>query len=70
MNRRNPSRIFPATVLGLTLVSCSGSPSGSAVLTADMPLHLERHLDAATIVGSEVPADVPTVMEWHFDEPQ
>ncbi|MCH7857994.1 MAG: hypothetical protein IIB37_14685 [Gemmatimonadetes bacterium] len=67
---RAPSRIFPATVLGLTLVSCSGSPSGSAVLTADMPLHLERHLDAATIVGSEVPADVPTVMEWHFDEPQ
>ena len=65
-----PSRIFPATVLGLTLVSCSGSPSGSAVLTADMPLHLEEHLDVATIVGSEVPADLPTVMEWHFDEPQ
>ena len=35
-----------------------------------MPLHLEQHLDAATIVGSEVPADAPTVMEWHFDEPQ
>ncbi|MCH7857645.1 MAG: sulfatase-like hydrolase/transferase, partial [Gemmatimonadetes bacterium] len=63
-------RIFPATVLGLTLVACSGSPSGSTVLTADMPLHLEQHLDAATIVGSEVPADAPTVMEWHFDEPQ
>ncbi|MCH7533615.1 MAG: sulfatase [Gemmatimonadetes bacterium] len=70
MNRRNPSRIFPATVLGLTLVSCSGSPSGSTVLTADMPLHLEQHLEVATIVGSEVPADVPTVLEWRFDEPQ
>ena len=70
MNRRNPSRIFPATVLGLTLVSCSGSPSGSTVLTADMPLHLEQRLDVATIVGSEVPADAPTVMEWQFDEPQ
>ena len=70
MNRRNPSRIFPATVLGLTLVSCSGSPSGSTVLTADMPLHLEQRLDVATIVGSEVPANAPTVMEWHFDEPQ
>ena len=67
---RAPSRIFPATVLSLTLVSCSGSPSGSTVLTADMPLHLEQHLDAATIVGSEVPVDAPTVMEWHFDEPQ
>ena len=48
-----PSRIFPAAVLGLTLVSCSGSSSGSTVLTADMPLHLEEHLDVATIVGSE-----------------
>ena len=67
---RAASRILPATVLSLALVSCSGSPSGSAVLTADMPLHLEQHLDAATIVGSEVPVDAPTVMEWHFDEPQ
>ena len=67
---RAASRIFPATVLGLTLVSCSGSPSGSTVLTADMPLHLEEHLDVATVVGSEVPADVPAVMEWLFDEPQ
>ena len=67
---RAASRIFPATVLSLALASCSGSPSGSTVLTADMPLHLEEHLDVATIVGSEVPADAPTVMEWHFDEPQ
>jgi len=70
MNRRNPSRIFPATVLSLALVSCSGSPSGSTVLTADMPLHLEQHLDAATIVGSELSEDAPAVLEWHFDEPQ
>ena len=67
---RAPSRIFPATVLGLTLLSCSGSPSGSTVLTADMPLHLEEHLDVATIVGSEVPADLPQPVEWRFDEPQ
>ena len=38
---RAPSRIFPATVLILALASCSGPPSGSTVLTADMPLHLE-----------------------------
>ncbi len=67
---RAATPIVPATVLSLALVSCSGSPSGSTVLTADMPLHLEEHLDVATIVGSEVPADVPTVLEWHFDEPQ
>ncbi|MCH7891866.1 MAG: hypothetical protein IH921_10235 [Gemmatimonadetes bacterium] len=64
------TRIFPATLLSLALASCSGPPSGSTVLTADMPLHLEQHLDVATIVGSEVPADAPTTMEWHFDEPQ
>ena len=51
-------------------MSCSGSPSGSTVLTADMPLHLEEHLDDATIVGSEVPAEVLAPVEWHFDEPQ
>ena len=67
---RAPSRIFPATLLSLALAGCSGSSSGSTVLTADMPLHLEEHLDVATIVGSEVPADAPTVMEWHFDEAQ
>ena len=67
---RAASRIVPATVLGLALVSCSGSPSGSTVLTADMPLHLEQHLDAATIVGSEVPADILAPVEWRFDEPQ
>ena len=70
MNRRNPSRIFPATVLSLALVSCSGSPFGSTVLTADMPLHLEDHLDAAMVVGSEVPDDIPEPVEWLFDEPQ
>ena len=67
---RTASRIFPATVLSMTLVSCSGSSSGSTVLTADMPLHLEDHLEAATIFGSDVPADVPAAVEWRFDEPQ
>ena len=63
--------ILPATLLSLTLVSCSGSPSGSTVLTADMPLHLEEHLDAATIVGSEVSEDAldPSIV-WDFSEPQ
>ena len=67
---RVASLIFPATVLSLALASCSGSPSGSMVLTADVPLHLEDHLDAATIEGSEIPTDVPEALEWGFDEPQ
>ncbi len=64
------SRIRPATLLTLPLISCSGSPSDSLVLTADMPLHLEEHVDAATIVGSEVPSEVRQPIEWRFDEPQ
>jgi len=67
---RAPTRIFPAAVLSLTLASCSGSPSGSTVLTADMPLHIEEHLDVATIVGSDLATGAPGVMEWLFDEPQ
>jgi arylsulfatase len=43
---------------------------GPAPLTVDMPLHLEEHLDAATIEGSEVPADLVESVEWRFDEPQ
>ena len=41
--------VLPAMLLSLTLVSCSGAPAGSTVLTADMPLHLEEHLDDATL---------------------
>jgi arylsulfatase A-like enzyme len=35
-----------------------------------VPLHLEEHLDAAVVVGSEVPVEVPAALEWRFDEPQ
>ncbi len=64
------SRTLPVALLTLPLVSCSGSASDSPVLTAEMPLHLEDHLDAATIEGSEVPEDVPQPVVWSFDEPQ
>ncbi|MEE9184600.1 MAG: hypothetical protein V3U39_09015, partial [Acidimicrobiia bacterium] len=67
---RAVSRTLAVTLLTLPLVSCSGSPSDSPVLTADMPLHLEEHLETATIEGSEVPAAVPQPIEWRFDEPQ
>ncbi|MEE8146683.1 MAG: sulfatase [Longimicrobiales bacterium] len=53
----------------LPSVLCLGC-GGPAPLTVDMPLHLEDHLDAAIIVGSEVPEDVPSAVEWRFDEPQ
>jgi len=54
-------------LLALTLVGCQ---SGPAPLTAEVPLHLEDHLDTAVVTGSEVPSDVPEAVEWRFDEPQ
>jgi hypothetical protein len=63
-------RILPVIMWTFPLLSCSGSTSDSPVLTADMPLHLEDQLDAATIEGSEIPAEVPEAVEWRFDEPQ
>ncbi|MGH7475316.1 MAG: sulfatase family protein [Longimicrobiales bacterium] len=39
-------------------------------MNAELPLHLESHLDAARVSGSELPADPPQSIEWRFDEPQ
>ncbi len=65
----NGHRTSLSTILLLLSVWCLGC-GGPAPLTVDMPLHLEEHLDAATIVGSEVPNDIPEPVEWRFDEPQ
>ena len=54
----------------LLTAGCADPASDSVVLTADLPLHLEDHLDAATIEGSEVPAELRQAVEWRFDEPQ
>jgi arylsulfatase A-like enzyme len=43
---------------------------GPSAITVDMPLHLEDHLDAATITGSELPGNPPETVEWRFDQPQ
>ena len=59
---RAPCRAFLCIPLLIGLIftwGCAPGDAGSPVLTAEMPLHLEEHLDAASIVGSEVPADVP-----------
>ncbi len=53
----------------LALVLCLGC-GGPAPLTVDTPLHLEERLDAATIVGSEVPEDLAQPVVWNFDEPE
>ena len=66
---QNGHRVSLATNVLLLSVLCLGC-GGPAPLTVDMPLHLEEHLDAATIVGSEVPEDIPEPVEWRFDQPQ
>jgi arylsulfatase A-like enzyme len=46
-------------------------PEGTdAVLTADVPLHLEDQLEVAMIEGSKVPDDFQQPVEWNFEEPQ
>ncbi len=51
-------QIFRWPALLLPSVLCLGC-SAPAPLTADLPLHLEDHFDAATVVGSELPAKTP-----------
>ncbi len=62
--------MFLTLVIMLMAFSCSGPKSDQTLLKAELPLHLEEHLDAAQIEGSEVPADIPEPVEWRFDEPQ
>ena len=69
MTQRRSLFVAVACLIALFCTACS-DPSDSVVLTADLPLHLEDHLDVATIEGSEVPADLPEPVEWRFDEPQ
>ena len=50
-------------VTPFTTVAAQDSLQHLPLLTAEVPLHLEEHLDAARIVGSEVPEDLPRVVE-------
>ncbi len=61
--------IFLTLVIMLVAFSCSGPESDQTLLTAKLPLHLEEHIEAAMIEGSEVPEDLPAPVEWRFDEP-
>jgi arylsulfatase A-like enzyme len=62
--------MFFTLVIMLMGLRCTGPDSDQPLLTAKFPLHLEEHLDAAKIIGSEVPEDLPAPVEWHFDKPQ
>lgn len=62
--------VVAALLVALLSPGCPDRESAPAVLTADLPLHLEDHLNAATVQGSEVPKDRPKAVEWRFDQPQ
>ncbi len=72
--RREPRTLCRSIVLVacLSVLSpgCANPGLDASVLTADLPLHLEDHLDKATIHGSAVPDNIPERIEWRFDEPQ
>jgi len=75
MVRYAPGRytMFRWTTLLLAVVlapSGAGGDSGQPLLAAEIPLHLEEHLDDATIIGSEVQEGLPEPVEWRFDELQ
>ena len=67
---RRSSFVVVASLMVPFWTACSDPVSDAVVLTAELPLHLEDHLDMATIQGSEVPADLPEAVEWRFDAPQ
>jgi hypothetical protein len=66
-------RILFAVPLILSTAACARS-APQTVLTADVPLHLEDHLDAATfteITATDIAnTTLPTPVEWRFDQPQ
>jgi len=49
---------------------CSGPKSDQPLFTAEIPLHLEDHVEKAALTGSEVPKDIPQPVTWSFDEGQ
>ncbi|HWM92432.1 MAG TPA: sulfatase [Thermoanaerobaculia bacterium] len=59
-----------AVLVMISLLACEGHDSGPAPLTAEVPLHLEEHLTAARVEGSEVPKELPAAAGWDFGKPQ
>ena len=57
-------------MLLLATLGCSEAAPGRRPLTADVPLHLEEHLEAALVEGSQPAAAVVERLEWTFEEPR
>ena len=61
--------IFTLPIM-LMAFSCSRPEPEQPVLTANVPLHLEEHIDDARIEGCEAREDLLTPVEWGFSELQ
>lgn len=62
--------LFLSALSALSAGCSSEHEKDDQLLSAELPLHLEEHLDAANLDGSEAPAKLRDPIEWHFDEPQ
>ena len=61
--------VCPAAVLTLIVFAgCGQESSGPQPLTVGSALHLEDHLEGATVEGAEIPRDAPESIEWNFAE--
>lgn len=59
--------IFLTLIIMLMAFSCSGPDSDQPLLTAELPLHLEEHIDDARIEGSEAREDLLVPVQWDFN---
>jgi arylsulfatase len=59
---------FLTLVIMLMGLSCSRPDLDQPLLTAEVPLHLEEHIEAARIEKSEIQANPLTPVVWQFDE--
>ena len=63
-------KTFVILITVFMAINCSGPDSNQPLLTAEVPLHLEEHIDDAKIVDSEVDENLLTPIDWSFDKPQ
>ncbi len=55
-------------LLVILTIGCPGGEPARQPLTAELPLHLEEHLDTASIEGAEIPTEVSDSIAWSFSE--
>jgi hypothetical protein len=68
--KNHKGAIILTLVIIIMTFRCSGPESDQPLLTAEMPLHLEEHLDKARIIGAGVTKAIQEPAEWDFSESQ